>query len=562
MGIFQTAQQEVRNAITEALQALTASQALPAAEMPQYAVEAPADSKNGDFSANIAMASAKALRMQPRKIAELIAAEIPTDGIFEKVEAAGPGFLNFYLGRSFYAGVIEEILHDGKTYGRSNVGQGKKVVVEFVSANPTGPMHMGNARGGALGDCLAAVLDACGYEVCREFYVNDAGNQVNLLGTSLEVRYLQIFKGEDAVPMPEDAYHGEDVKNHAANYAAEYGDKLLNSESDERREALVEYALPKNVAALKSDLEKYRITYDVWFKESTLHNSGAVDRVIELLKEKGCTYEQDGALWFKAEQYGADKDFVLVRANGVPTYVVPDIAYHYNKLVTRGFDKAIDILGTDHHGYVPRIKATVAALGVDPSRLDVILMQLVNLTRNGEVVRMSKRTGNSITLSDLLDEVPIDAARFFFNLRTPESQMEFDLGLAAEQSSQNPVYYTQYAHARICSILKNLAAEGIHMRPATTEELFLLSTEEERALIMMLANLPRVIEDAARTYDPAKVTRYAIDLATAFHRFYTVCHVKGSEEGLMQARLNLCACVKTALYNVLTMFKITTPETM
>ena len=336
----------------------------------------------------------------------------------------------------------------------------------------------------------------------------------------------------------------------------------MNVSEEERRKALVAYALPLNIEGLERDLAKYRIHYDRWFRESALHADGSVMKVVELLKEKGHTYEAEGATWFKATEFGADKDFVLVRSNGVPTYVVPDIAYHYGKLVTRGYDKAIDVLGADHHGYVPRLKAALQALGVDPDRLDVVLMQMVRLIRDGEVVKASKRSGKAITLVTLLDEVPIDAARFYFNLREANSQFDFDLDLAVEQSSQNPVYYVQYAHARICSILKKLAAEGVSPRKVTREELEALSTAEEIALIRHIARFPAEIIEAAKAYDPAKMTRYALDLATLFHKFYTACKVYGEDESLMQARLALCMAARSALENVLSILKIDAPETM
>ena len=452
------------------------------------------------------------------------------------------------------------MLEEKENYGRTDFGGGKRMLVEFVSANPTGPMHIGNARGGALGDGIASVLDWAGYRVDREFYVNDAGNQINKFGLSLDLLYQQLYK--DGIEMPEDSYHGQDIIDHAKNFAAIYGDKYMNVSEEERRKALVAYALPLNIEGLERDLAKYRIHYDRWFRESALHADGSVMKVVELLKEKGHTYEAEGATWFKATEFGADKDFVLVRSNGVPTYVVPDIAYHYGKLVTRGYDKAIDVLGADHHGYVPRLKAALQALGVDPDRLDVVLMQMVRLIRDGEVVKASKRSGKAITLVTLLDEVPIDAARFYFNLREANSQFDFDLDLAVEQSSQNPVYYVQYAHARICSILKKLAAEGVSPRKVTREELEALSTAEEIALIRHIARFPAEIIEAAKAYDPAKMTRYALDLATLFHKFYTACKVYGEDESLMQARLALCMAARSALENVLSILKIDAPETM
>lgn len=551
----------LRNAIIDAMGRAMSAGELPLAPTPNFTIETPADRTNGDLASNVAMVSARAFKKAPRAIAEAITKYIELEGTnLDRFEIAGPGFINFFYGKQFYTSVIREIEEKGADYGKSDFGQGKRILVEFVSANPTGPMHIGNARGGALGDSLASVLSAAGYDVSREFYVNDAGNQIEKFATSLEIRYLQIYK--DGIELPEDAYHGQDIIDHAKNFAEINGDKYVNAESSERRKALVDFALPKNIQGLENDLLKYRIKYDRWFRESTLHQSGAVKNIVELLKEKGHTYEQDGAIWFKATEFGADKDFVLVRSNGIPTYVVPDIAYHYDKLVTRGFDKAIDVLGADHHGYVPRLKAALTALGVDASRLDAVLMQMVRLVRNGEIVKASKRSGKAITLVTLLEEVPIDAARFFFNLREPNSHFDFDLDLAIEQSSQNPVYYVQYAHARICNIIKGLAESGITQRACTDEELALLTAPEEIELINKLASLTGEIITSAKTYDPARVTHYIYETATLFHKFYNACRVKGEDESLMQARLALCVATKTVIENVLTMFKITAPESM
>lgn len=551
----------LRNAIVDAMGRAMSAGELPLAPTPNFTIETPADRTNGDLASNVAMASARAFKKAPRAIAESITKYIELEGTnLDRFEIAGPGFINFFYGKQFYTSVIREIEEKGADYGKSDFGQGKRILVEFVSANPTGPMHIGNARGGALGDSLASVLSAAGYDVSREFYVNDAGNQIEKFATSLEIRYLQIYK--DGIELPEDAYHGQDIIDHAKNFAEINGDKYVNAESSERRKALVDFALPKNIQGLENDLLKYRIKYDRWFRESTLHQNGAVKNIVELLKEKGHTYEQDGAIWFKATEFGADKDFVLVRSNGIPTYVVPDIAYHYDKLVTRGFDKAIDVLGADHHGYVPRLKAALTALGVDASRLDAVLMQMVRLVRNGEIVKASKRSGKAITLVTLLEEVPIDAARFFFNLREPNSHFDFDLDLAIEQSSQNPVYYVQYAHARICNIIKGLAESGITQRACTDEELALLTAPEEIELINKLASLTGEIITSAKTYDPARVTHYVYETATLFHKFYNACRVKGENEPLMQARLALCVATKTVIENVLTMFKITAPESM
>lgn len=556
---------EVENKLYEAIENAVKSAIengdLPQADIPKFIIEKPADKKNGDFSSNIAMAGARAFHGAPRMIAEAIVKNFSLDGGYiDRCEIAGPGFINFYLSDKYYSDVLKDIVASGDSYGRSDYGEGKRILVEFVSANPTGPMHIGNARGGAIGDCLASVLDAAGYDVQREFYVNDAGNQIEKFATSLEVRYLQEC-GKD-VELPEDAYHGEDITVHARNFFSEVGDKYAECDSQERRDALVAYALPKNIAGLEADLGKYRIKYDKWFRESTLHKDGSVQKVIESLKEKGVTYEQDGALWFKASEFGNDKDIVLIRANGIPTYIVPDIAYHYNKLVTRGYDKAIDVLGADHHGYIPRMKAALTALGLDADRLDIVIMQMVRLVRNGETIKLSKRSGKAITLNTLLEEIPIDAARFFFNLREPNSHFDFDLELAAKQSSENPVYYVQYAHARICSIIKKAAEEGIEVVTPSAEALNRLNSDEEHDLISHLAGLTDEIIGAAKNYDPAKITHYVIDLATLFHKFYNAHRVVSDDKELTEARLFLCTAVKNTIKNILVMLKVDVPEAM
>lgn len=558
-----TAINEIHMLLVEAAGRCVAEELLPAVPIPAFSVEIPSDRSHGDFASNIAMISAKAFHMAPKKIAELLVSKIDLNGTcLSDVKTAGPGFVNFFVSQNWYTGVLQAIKNEGKEYGGSDLGSGKKVMVEFVSANPTGPMHMGNARGGALGDCLAAVLEKAGYDVTREFYINDAGNQIEKFANSLEARYLQIYKGEDAIPFPEDGYHGDDIKERAKEFAAINGDKYVEAPSEERKKELVAYSLEKNIKKLHDDLLKYRIEYDVWFRESVLHNDGEVADTIDLLTKNGYTYEKDGALWYTATKFGGEKDEVLVRANGIPTYFAADIAYHRNKFLKRGFDKVINVWGADHHGHVARLKGAMDAIGLDGSKLDVVLMQLVRLTRDGEVVRMSKRTGKAISLDDLLDEVPVDAARFFFNLREANSHLEFDLGLAVEQSSQNPVYYVQYAHARICSIIKNLAAEGITPREVSYEELNLLNSSEEKELTRHLGALPQEIEAAAKEYDPARITRYVMELATLFHKFYNAKRVKGEEEPLMQARLNLCICVRDVIRNVLSMLKIDSPETM
>ena len=559
--IIKKANKDITDIIMNAAGKAVADGKFEAVPLPAFNVEVPADRTHGDYAVNAAMVWARALHNAPRKIAETLVEYFDlADTYIDRYEIAGPGFINFFLADRFYSDILKDVEECGDKYGRSDYGAGKKVLVEFVSANPTGPMHIGNARGGALGDCLAAVLDYAGFEVAREFYINDAGNQIEKFKTSLEVRYLQQL-GQD-IEMPEDAYLGEDIVNHAKGFIELYGDKYLNADSEERRDALCDYALPINIQKLHDDLEKYRINYDCWFKESQLHNDGSVERIIEKLKQSGHTYELEGALWFKSTDFGEEKDRVLVRANGIPTYFVPDIAYHYNKLCERNYDIAIDILGADHHGYIPRMKAALEALGVDPARLDIVIMQMVRLVKNGETYKLSKRSGKAITLETLLDEVPIDAARLIFNLREPNSHLEFDLDLAVEQSSQNPVYYVQYAHARICSIVKNLAAQGFEYKTLTADKLDCLVEPEERELIRQLAALEGEVVSAAKAYDPSRITRYVIDLATLLHKYYNSCRVNCGDDDLTSARLFLCVRVRQVIANVLNMLNITAPEVM
>lgn len=582
-NMIELAKQQVKETVMNALGRLVAEGKIEAVPLPAFNVERPADVSHGDFSCNAAMVSAKALRNNPRAIGQMIADAAVLDGtVFEKIEVAGPGFLNFFISPLWFNETVGEVISSGSDYGKTELGKGKRVLVEFVSANPTGPMHIGNARGGALGDSLSSVLQFAGYEVEREFYVNDAGNQIEKFGKSLSIRYMQIadgnksdviasygdddvcrkiFDDEENFPMPEDVYKGVDIIEHAYNFYKINGDKFVNADEESRKSALVEYALPLNIDGLEKDLAKYRIVYDTWFRESSLHKSGAVKQIVDMLTEKGQTYEKDGAIWFKASDFGDDQDRVLVRANGIPTYFVPDIAYHYNKLVTRGFDKAIDILGADHHGYIARMKAALTALGVDANKLDIVIMQMVMLVRNGETVKLSKRSGKAITLSTLLDEVPIDAARFFFNLRDPNTHLEFDLELAIEESSNNPVFYVQYAHARICSILRRMEEEGTGYSNIPVSELN-FNHPAELALIRHIAALPNCINEAAKDYNPSKITKYLCDLAQLFHKFYDNCKIKGEEENILQSRLSLCVATKTVFKNLLDLLKVDAPEKM
>ena len=571
---------EARTLLTDAVQAAMADGTLPQADLPDFIVEIPADVKNGDVASNLAMAGARAFHKAPRQIAEAITAKLDLNGtLFAGVDIAGPGFINLFLGQEWFTSILRAACANPE-YGRTDAGAGKRYNVEFVSANPTGPMHMGNARGGALGDCLAACLDWAGYDVTREFYINDAGNQIEKFGKSLAIRYLQLYKGEEACPLPAECYQGADIIQRAKEFAGVHGDAYVNADFEELKKAIVADALPKNIEGLQRDLGKYRIQYDVWFHESDLHKSGAVQAVVDKLLETGACYKaEDGAIMYRSAQYAAKygvankrktedgseeeaKDEVLVRANGIPTYFAADIAYHYNKLAVRGFDKAIDVWGADHHGHVARMKGAMDAIGLHGEQLDVVLMQMVNLMRDGKPVRMSKRTGKAITLTDLLDEVPIDSARFFFNQRESSSTLDFDLDLAVRNDSENPVYYVQYAHARICSLLKKLDEQGVRFAGAEQVDATVLTDPSEQALLRLLAAFPAEIVAAADKYDPARITRYCIDVATAFHRFYNACRILDVEGTVQQSRIALCLGVRSVIHNILTMFKINAPESM
>lgn len=527
-------------------------------------VEQPKDAANGDFAANHAMASAKALHMAPRKIAEAIAAHMELQNTwFSAVEVAGPGFLNFRLSARWYADVLAAVEAESTDFGRTDDGRGEKVMVEFVSANPTGPMTIGNARGGVLGDALASVLDRAGYDVWREFYVNDAGNQVDLFGKSIEARYLQLLQGEDAVEFPDNGYHGDDIRELARLIYERDGDKYLTMPSAERCAAFVAFGLPHNIARMQRDLERYRIHFDQWFLESSLHESGYVAETVQLLTDAGLTYEKDGALWLKNTELGADKDEVLRRSNGFYTYYAVDIAYHRNKFVERGFDRVIDVWGADHHGHAVRFAATMKApaLGLEGQKLDFLIMQMVRLVRGDEIVKVSKRTGKALTLADLMDEIGVDACRFFFNAK-PDTHLEFDLDLAVRQDSENPVYYVQYAHARICTLIAALAEAG-HTVPAAAEiDAALLETEQERALLKQIAVLPEEIRLAARDYDPSRINRYAIELAARFHRFYNACRIKDAEPDVLAARLKLADTTRQVLENAMAIIGVDAPEKM
>ena len=580
MNMIQKAKEQVQQLTKQTYAAAVKENLLPEGVTVEPSVEIPKDVSNGDYTTTFCLAAAKAMKMNPRQVAQTLIDNMALDGsYFTSVEIAGPGFMNFRLGDKWFGDTVTAIETAGEDYGCSDMLKGRKIMVEFVSANPTGPMHMGNARGGVLGDTLASVLQKSGADVWREFYVNDAGNQIEKFAKSLEARYFQIIKGEDAVEFPEDGYHGDDIRELAQLFYNKEGDKYLDCDEKTRHDALAQFGLSHNIPKMKADLERYGIHYDEWFFESSLHESGYVADTVAALTAQGYTYERDGALWLKtaeilaknlraAGKSDADieklalKDDVLRRANGFYTYFAADIAYHRNKFAVRGFDKVINIWGADHHGHVARLKGAMDALGLDGEhRLDIVLMQLVKLVRDGEVVRMSKRTGKAISLTDLLDEIPVDACRYFFNAK-PETQMEFDLGLAVREDSENPVYYVQYAHARICTLLKALAAEGYQVKNAADVDFTVLSAPEEKALIKQLAQYPAVVQLAARDYDPSFINRYLTELAAAFHKFYNACRIKGEAENVLLARLKLADTARAVLKNGMTLIGCSAPEKM
>ena len=580
MNMIQNAKDQVLDLTVSAYQKAAAEGLLPQDAAVTPSVEIPKDTANGDYTTTFCLAAAKALKKNPRQVAQILMDHMDLSGsYFTSVEMAGPGFLNFRLGNKWFRDTVACVEQEGAAYGCNDTLKGQKIMVEFVSANPTGPMHMGNARGGVLGDTLASVLQKSGADVWREFYVNDAGNQIEKFAKSLEARYLQIIKGEDAVEFPEDGYHGDDIRELARAFYDREGEKYLDCDRKIRHDALARFGLDNNIPKMQRDLARYGITYDQWFFESSLHESGYVADSVQALTDLGYTYEKDGALWLntsrilaenleKAGKSDADieklglKDDVLRRANGFYTYFAADIAYHRNKFAVRGFDKVINVWGADHHGHVARLKGAMDALGLDGEhRLDIVLMQLVKLVRDGEVVRMSKRTGKAISLTDLLDEIPVDACRYFFNAK-PETQMEFDLGLAVREDSENPVYYVQYAHARICTLLKALEAEGYTVPAAGEVDFSLLSGEAEQALIKKIAAYSQGVRLAARDYDPSHINRYLTELAGDFHRFYTACRIKGEERPVLLARLKLADTARSVLKNAMTLIGCTAPEKM
>ena len=580
-NLIQAARDQVAELTQNAYEKAAAAGVLPAGAEVRGNVDIPKDVSHGDYASSFAMAGAKALHMAPRAIAQAILDHLNLEGsYFQRAEIAGPGFLNFHLGPRWYGEVLSDIEREGAAYGQCGEEHGEKVMVEFVSANPTGPMHMGNARGGVLGDTLANVLRRAGCDTWKEFYVNDAGNQIHKFAESIHARYMQLLVGEENFPLPENAYHGDDIKELAQAFYELHGDGYRDKPEEVWLDDMSRFGLETNVPKMKEDLRRYKIEYDQWFFESELHQSGYVAETVGMLTEGGWTYEKDGALWLKTTEllkrkYMAEgktreqadkldlKDDVLRRANGFYTYFAADIAYHRNKLEKRGFDKAVNIWGADHHGHVARLQAALDGLGLDGShRLIIVLMQLVNLLQDGKPVRMSKRSGKAIALHDLLDEVPVDAARYFFNSRSATSPVDFDLDLAVRQDSDNPVYYVQYAHARICSLVARLAEEGDQVPAAAQADAALLATAEEKALLKTLSQLPEEIRLAARDYDPSRINRYLVGLAGDFHRFYNACRIKGEEPALLSARLKLADTVRSVIANGLDLLGVTAPEKM
>ncbi len=524
--------------------------------MPEIFLEMPREKDHGDYSTNIAMQLPKQAKKAPRFIAEALVKNMAIENSsVESIEIAGPGFINFRLKADWHKQVLKDIKGSQENYGKSDKNKGKTYNLEFISANPTGPMHMGNARGGAIGDILAAIAEWSGYAVTREFYINDAGNQIVKFADSLDARYRQLL-GQD-VDFPEDGYQGDDIKEMTKDFMADYGSDYLKEDPDKRREALVDYALKKNLRKMKEDLEAYGISYDVWFSEQSLYDSGAIEKTIARLKENAYAYEAEGALWFKATAFGLEKDDVLIRANGLPTYFLADIAYHINKFNDRKFDRCINVWGADHHGHIARLKGALTAVGIKADHFEVVVMQLVRLLRDGQVARMSKRQGKAIALTDLIEEVGVDATRFFFNLRSPDSHFDFDLDLAIEESNDNPVFYVQYAHARICSILRQMdkvSLEGVNYDR--------LIEKEEINLIEVLSLFPEEILMAEEKLDPSRITRYTIDLASAFHSFYNACRVRIDDQELLRARVALIQATRQVIQNGLRILGVSAPEAM
>jgi arginyl-tRNA synthetase len=528
-------------------------------QLPDVILETPKDKANGDYSTNMAMQLARVAKKAPRAIAEALVANFDqSKASIEKIDIAGPGFINFYMNNNYLTDLIPTILTAGEKYGETTVGNGQKIQVEFVSANPTGDLHLGHARGAAVGDSLCNVLAKAGYDVSREYYINDAGNQINNLALSVEARYFQALGMEK--DMPADGYHGEDIIGIGKRLAEEYGDKFVNADEKERFDFFRSYGLKEEMAKLKQDLEDFRVPFDVWYSETSLYGDGKIDVALDKLRENGYIYEEDGATWFRSTDLGDDKDRVLIKQDGSYTYLTPDIAYHKNKL-DRGFEKLINIWGADHHGYIPRMKAAIEALGYGKDVLEVEIIQLVHLYKNGEKMKMSKRTGKAVTMRDLVEEVGLDATRYFFAMRSADTHMDFDLDLAVSQSNENPVYYAQYAHARICSILRQGEENGFTYD--TNADFSLIGAEKEIEVLKKLGEFPLAVAEAAEKRMPHRVTNYIYELASTFHSFYNAEKVLDAENvERTKARLSLIKAVQTTLKNALKLIGVSAPEKM
>lgn len=553
MNAVEKVQQAIKLAISEAVQKAELT-----TEPMEIHLESPKDKANGDYATNIAMQLTRIAKKAPRAIAEAIVKNLDKESAnIEKVEIAGPGFINITIKKDYLLDVVKTVLEQKEDYGRTNSGAGERIQVEFVSANPTGDLHLGHARGSSVGDSLCNVLDLAGYDVSREYYINDAGNQINNLALSIEARYFEALGKGDS--MPEDGYRGQDIKDIAEDLVKEHGDKFVAMTHEERFEAFRKHGLKVELAKLQKDLADFRVEFDVWYPESSLYENGKIDKALAKLRENGHVYEEDGATWFRSTAFGDDKDRVLIKNDGSYTYLTPDIAYHEDKL-QRGFDKLINIWGADHHGYIPRMKAAIEALGYDRDTLEVNIVQMVQLYKDGEKMKMSKRTGKAVTMRELVELVGLDAVRYFFAMRSGDSHMDFDLDLAVSQSNENPVYYSQYAHARICSIVRQAEEQGF---TASTDHLELLSSEKEVDVLKKIGDFPKVVADAAKLRAPHRITTYIQDLASNFHSFYNANKVlDATNEDLTRARLALITAVRTTIANALKVIGVSAPDKM
>ncbi|ANC22328.1 MULTISPECIES: arginine--tRNA ligase [Bacillus] len=552
--------EQVKGLIKEEIQAAVLKAELATEEqIPNVVLESPKDKTNGDFSTNMAMQLARVAKKAPRMIAEELVANFDkAKASIEKIEIAGPGFINFYMDNSYLTDLIPTIVNAGEAYGETNTGKGEKVQVEFVSANPTGDLHLGHARGAAVGDTLCNLLAKAGYDVSREYYINDAGNQIHNLALSVEARYMQALGLEKE--MPEDGYHGADIIGIGKRLAEEFGDRYAKADEKESYEFYREYGLKYELAKLQKDLESFRVKFDVWFSETSLYKNGKIDQALAVLKERDEIFEEDGATWFRSMTYGDDKNRVLIKNDGSYTYLTPDIAYHRDKL-ERGFDKLINIWGADHHGYIPRMKAAIQALGYDKDTLEVEIIQMVQLYQNGEKMKMSKRTGKAVTLRELMEEVGVDAMRYFFAMRSGDSHLDFDMDLAVSKSNENPVYYAQYAHARVCSILRQ--GEELGLATGGDVNYKLVTSEKEVELLKKLGEFPAVVADAAQKRLPHRITNYAFELAATLHSFYNAEKVLNQDNlELSKARYELMKAVRTTLQNALAIVGVSAPEKM